>query len=323
MKQSNLFRLKNFNIAFFASIMGFWWLTLATHKLESIIWWEIYFSQYLLIISVLLFLTISILYVIKYFLNPEWVKEDFNHPVKSNFFPWIWKILIIFSIWFIFIDSSLLTSKIFWIMWVVIQFTFAVILFRRWIVHDMEIKTMNPLWFLPIVWNLLAPIAWVKLWFVELSRFLFSVWFIMWLVIFTVIINRIIFHHPMPDKLIPTLFILVAPWSVASLSYTSLNWWDYSDLARICFYFSIFIFIIILSKINILTRLKFYLSWWAYSFPMAVLTSATFLYYESSKVEWILYIWYLFYALLVSIILILIFRTILWMKEWEICIEEK
>jgi len=63
----------------------------------------------------------------------------------------------------------------------------------------------------------------VALGFVELSWFFFSVGLIMWAVMFTIIMNRIIFHNPLPQKLMPTLFILIAPPAVALISLTILN----------------------------------------------------------------------------------------------------
>ncbi len=35
--------------------------------------------------------------------------------------------------------------------YVIIQSIFSVLIFRRWMLHKMDITSMNPLWFLPIV----------------------------------------------------------------------------------------------------------------------------------------------------------------------------
>jgi len=313
-------RLKFFNIAFFASIMWFWGLTLATHKLEKTFELYTHYSEYLLYFTLLYFIITLIAYIAKAFINFSDVIADFKHPVKSNFFPWVWKILLIFSIWFLWINMDL--ARYLWIIWVVIQIIFAVILFRRWILQEMQIKELNPLWFLPIVWNLLAPIAWIPLGFVELSWFFFSIGFVMWIVMFTVIMNRIIFHNSMPDKLMPTLFILVAPGAVISTAYTVLSKWELTDLSRITFYFSVFIFIMIVSKINVLSKLKFFMSWWAYSFPMAVLTNATLMFYTLTGNIYISYLAIIFYVILVLLMLALWYRTIIWMKRKELCIED-
>jgi tellurite resistance protein len=313
-------RFEYFNIAFFAAVMWFWGLALATHKLEKIYELTTHFSYYILIFTLIFFILVSLSYIVKIIINFSDVKADFNHPVKSNFFPWIWKIFLIFSIWFLTINSEL--SNIFWILWVSIQSIFTVIIFRRWMLHEQDIKAMNPLWFLPIVWNMLVPVAWVQLGFIELSWFFFSVWLIMWAVMFTVIMNRIIFHNPLAQKLMPTLFILIAPPSVWFISSTVLNGWEITDLWKILYYFSLFMFVIIISKINVLGQLKFFMSWWAYSFPMAVLTTSTILFYEITWFSFIWYLWILFFIILILIILWLFYRTFLWMKRKELCVEE-
>ena len=313
-------RLQFFNIAFFASVMWFWGLALATHKLEEVYNTGTQFAEYFLYFTLLYFIWISLAYLAKILINFDDVKADFKHPVKSNFFPWIWKIFLIFAIGFLSINLDL--AKCFWISWVVIQSVFTIIIFRRWMLHEQDIKAMNPLWFLPIVWNMLAPVAWVPLGFVELSWFFFSVGLIMWAVMFTVIMNRIIFHNPLPQKLMPTLFILIAPPAVGLISLTLLNNWEITQLARMLFYFAMFMFMIIISKINVLSKLKFFMSWWAYSFPMAVTTTATILFYSKTEILFFYYLWIVFYILLWFIMFVLMYQTYLWFRKKELCIEE-
>ncbi len=313
-------RLSYFNIAFFASVMWFWGLALATHKLESVYNLWTHFWKYILFFTLWYFILVSLAYLLKIIINFSDVKADFNHSVKSNFFPWVWKILLIFAIWFLTINKDL--SNVFWIIWVIIQSFFTIIIFRRWMLHPQEIKSMNPLWFLPIVWNMLAPVAWIPLGYIELSWFFFSVGLIMWAVMFTIIMNRIIFHNPLPQKLMPTLFILIAPPAVWFISSTILNWWEITDLWKMLFYFAMFMFVIIISKINVLSKLKFFMSWWAYSFPMAVTTTATILFYSKTKIEIFYYLGIIFYIILWIIMWILIYQTYLWFRKKELCIEE-
>ena len=313
-------RLEFFNIAFFASVMWFWGLALATHKLEEVYSTGTHFAQYFLYFTLGYFIIISIAYLAKAIINFSDVKADFKHSVKSNFFPGIWKILLIFAIWFLTINMDI--SRCFWISWVIVQSIFTIIIFRRWMLHEQDIKAMNPLWFLPIVWNMLAPVAWVPLGFIELSWFFFSVWFIMWTVMFTVIMNRIIFHNPLAQKLMPTLFILIAPPAVGLISLTILNNWEITQFAKMLFYFAMFMFVIIISKINVLSKLKFFMSWWAYSFPMAVTTTATILYYSKTGIEFFYYLWILFYIILWFIMFVLIYWTYIGFRKKELCIEE-
>jgi len=77
--------------------MWFWGLALATHKLESVYNTGTHFAHYFLYFTLIYFILV-IAYLIKAIINFSDVIEDFNHTVKSNFFPWVWKILLIFAI---------------------------------------------------------------------------------------------------------------------------------------------------------------------------------------------------------------------------------
>ncbi|NUJ97835.1 C4-dicarboxylate ABC transporter [Candidatus Gracilibacteria bacterium] len=313
-------RLKYFNIAFYASVMGFGGLSIATHKLEEVYKTGSHIGYFLLIISFLYFIIISGLYLIKMFINFDDVKADFVHSVKSNFFPGIGKILFLFAIGFM--SSHIIFAKYLWIIGAIIQFFFTIIILRRWIQKEMDIKEMNPLWFIPVVGNMIAPIAGLKLGFGEISLFLFAIGFILWAVLFTIIINRILFHHPLHQKLLPTLFILIAPPSIAFISYTNINAGNIDLFGKMLYYFALFLFLVVFSQINVLKNLKFYLSWWAYSFPMAALTIASLLFYNKTQFSFISFLSIFFFALLVIIIIILIYKTILGIKKKELCTEE-
>jgi len=320
LKQEKSCRLYYFNIAFFAAVMWFGWLTLATYKLEEVYFISIHFSTYLLYFTIVFFAVTIFLYIAKIFKNFKEVKVDFFHSVRSNFFPGIWKILLIFSIGFLSINVYI--ASIFWIIWVIWQFFFTVVVFRRWMLHEIDIREMNPLWFLPIVGNLLVPVAWIRLWFTELSLFFFSIGIIMWAVLFVIIMNRIIFHHPLSSKIYPTLIILIAPPAVAFLSLTNLYHGELLVVSKILYYFALFMFIVLVTKINIFVKLKFYMSWWAYSFPIAVLTTATILFYSKTHFFYIKYLSIFLYILLVVIVFILLYKTILWIRLKTLCIEE-
>lgn len=81
----------------------------------------------------------------------------------------------------------------------------------RWITKNYEIIHSNPAWFLPVVGNIIVPIFGVDVAHKEISWLFFSVGLSFWLLLFTIIVYRIIFHHQLAEKFIPTLFILIAP----------------------------------------------------------------------------------------------------------------
>lgn len=112
--------------------------------------------------------------------------------------------------------------------------------------------------------------------YVELSWYFFSVGVLFWIVLLTLVFNRLIFHDPMPGKMRPTLVILIAPPAVACLAWLQLNGGAVDALARIFINLGYFFAALVAIRIPSLLKLPFALSFWALSFPLAALTSASF-----------------------------------------------
>ncbi len=75
-----------------------------------------------------------------------------------------------------------------------------------------------------------------------------------------IIFNRIIFHMPLPVKLLPTLFILIAPPAVGFLSYINLTG-ELDAFAHVLYNFALFLTILLLSQLPRFARLPFFISW--------------------------------------------------------------
>jgi hypothetical protein len=110
----------------------------------------------------------------------------------------------------------------------------------------------------------------------EISWLFFSAGLVFWIVLLTLVMNRLIFHDPLPARLLPTLVILIAPPAVAFLAYTRLTG-DIDAFARILLNSGYVFAAIVATQIGKFMRLPFALSWWALSFPVAALTIASFL----------------------------------------------
>ena len=137
----------------------------------------------------------------------------------------------------------------------------------------------------------------------------------------TLVINRIIFHQPLPQKLFPTLFILLAPPAVGMIAWYKLTG-QVDSFGRVLYFFALFLELLLVVQLNSFLRLKFYLSWWAYSFPLAAVTIATNLMYEVSGQVFYKYLALGNYFLLCVIIMLLIFMTMKAVTGAEICVVE-
>ncbi len=139
--------------------------------------------------------------------------------------------------------------------------------------------------------------------------------------LFTIIFYRVLFHQPLPDKLMPTFFILIAPPAVGFLSYVNLTG-SLDAFARVLYFLALFLTILLLTQYRYFFRLKFFLSWWAYSFPLAAVTIATMSMYELTDKTGFYYLGETMLALLSLVILMLLYKTFRAVTGHHICVDE-
>jgi tellurite resistance protein len=94
-------RLQNFPISFFAIILGMSGFTLAFQRYEKILNLPFHISGYLLWVTGVLFVLVSVLYLLKMVLFSDSFKKELNHPIRINFFPLIAKIFLVNAVIFL------------------------------------------------------------------------------------------------------------------------------------------------------------------------------------------------------------------------------
>lgn len=320
-------RLRNLPISFFSTVLGLTGATIAFQRAEKLLGMPLAISGYLLAGSIAVFLLIVILYGARAVRFPDAVRREFAHPIKINFFPTISISLLLFSIAFLQISPDV--SRVLWIAGTIVQTLFTVVILSTWMQHTVfQINHSNPSWFIPVVGNIIIPIAGVEHAPLDLSWFFFSIGLIFWIALFTIFLNRIIFHAPLAERLLPTLFIMIAPPAVGFVAYVKLmehvvSGFTPDAFAKILYFFALFVLILLLAQFRQFLKIKFYLSWWAYSFPVAAITIATVL--MASKTGSLFYqaLGYGLLTFLSVLVLILIARTMRAVVHREICVEEE
>ena len=313
-------RLALFPVSFFSSVMGMAGFSIAIAKAESIYNLDPRVSLALSIITMLLFASIFVVYSLKLLKEKGAVIKELHHPVKISFFPTVSISLLLMSICMLHNNAEM--AKILWLTGTSLHLVFTLYVMNAWINHDyFDIKHMNPAWFIPIVGNILVPIAGVPLGYSDVSWFFFSIGIIFWPVLLTIIYYRVIFHPALPGKLIPTFFILIAPPAVGFLSYLQLNG-ELDNFARVLYFSALFFTMLVLSQFRKFSKLQFFLSWWAYSFPMAAISIATMTMYQ--KTENVLYsgIGIVLLVILTLFISMLIIKTLKAIFDKQICVPE-
>ncbi|HKJ77207.1 MAG TPA: SLAC1 anion channel family protein [Gammaproteobacteria bacterium] len=314
-------RLQNFPISWFATVMGLSGLTIAWEKAEAVFSLPVTVSPALAGLTATVFLAVALLYAAKTFRHPEAVTGELRHPVKLSFFPTISISLILLAICTYHLAPA--WSLALWAGGTALHLVFTLFVMAVWLNHEhFEIHHMNPAWFIPVVGNILVPIAGTAHGYAEISWFFFSVGLVFWLVLLTIVFYRMIFHQPLPAKLTPTLFILIAPPAVGFLSYFRLTG-EIDAFARILYYSGLFLTLMLTTQIGRFARIRFFLSWWAYSFPLAAITVATLVMGQALGGLAFQVLGVVLLTVLSLVLAMLVVRTALSVGRREICVEEE
>lgn len=309
-------RLADFPVSFFASVMGMTGLTIATHKVEAA--FGIHGASTILFgISLALFCALALIYGAKLMLHGDEIQAEWRHPVRIAFFPAATIGLILLGIAGQSVNVDL--ARGLWMMGAAGHLTLTVLVMTAWINHSRyEVVHTNPAWFIPVVGNVLVPIAGIRFAPADVSWFFFAVGLLFWLVLLTIVMYRLIFHTPLPGRMVPTLFILLAPPSVAFISWVALTG-GIDAFARLLYFSAVFFFLLLLPQIPKFMQQSFALSWWAYSFPLAAFTIATLVMGERSGATGYLWAGQALYVLLAVVVAALAARTALAVRRREIC----
>lgn len=238
-------RLQNFPVSWFAVIMGMTGFTIAWHHAEVLLALPVLPSILLLGVTITTFVALLVIYLAKILRYPKQVKEEFSHPITLNFFPTVSIGLILMSI--ALLPYSTPVSLVCWVAGALMHLAFTLHVLSVWLHQThFEISHVNPAWFIPVVGNILVPIAGVEHASTEISWFFFSIGLIFWLVLLTIIFYRMLFHQPLPARLLPTLFILIAPPAAGFISWLQLTG-DLNAFARILYYVAIFLTLMLLT----------------------------------------------------------------------------
>jgi len=260
------------------------------------------------LVAVVLFFGLSPLYLLKAVRYPHRVAAEFNHPVSSNFFGTVTIGTLLISNVLAPISQTL--AEILWIIGALATFALAYVIISRLLRGAIDGEHAVPAWLIPGVGTLdiavtgdKMPMAWVP----ETRIFCLAVGTVVALVFFTMIFARLIHHAPMMEGMMPSMLITVGPFGIGFMAYTDLVQ-RVDVFAAMLFYFGLFMFLVIAPRV-FLGRIPFATSWWAVSFPLAVLTGAGIRYAAHVKAWPITAVASFLLLFLTAIVGVLLFQT--------------
>jgi len=312
-------RLKFYPIMMFAIVMGVSGLTIAYQKAVEFLGFPHIAGTVLMYIALGLFAIISLVYIIKLIKYPKAVANEWKHPVRINFFSAISISMLMLAI---------ITTKpfptlhvAFWYAGAIMHFFMTLYTITFWINHNQEINHSNPAWFIPIVGNVLVPVGGADLASTSILMYFFSVGVFFWIILLAIILNRIIFHNQLAQKFMPTLFILIAPPAVSFIAYFKMTH-QIDFFAQFLYALAVFFTFMVAFMAKRFIGLKYFISWWAFIFPLAAMSIAAMIVYHKNHDSFSGYFSYIMIAVTTLMTLIVLYQTIKHMLKKEICIQE-
>ncbi len=198
--------------------------------------------------------------------------EDFRHPVQHAF-------VAAFPVSVILLATNALTHGVplawvepAWFAGVMLQLAVTVWVIARWIGGRVQWPSLTPILYIPIVGNILVPLAGIPLGYPALSWFFFGIGLFFWPVLTALMLARLA-HQPLPERLMPSWFITIAPPAVGGSAAIGLGMAD-TMLPAALGVAAVFTIACVV-RVPAIVRGPFGMPAWAASFPLAALTALT------------------------------------------------
>lgn len=301
--------VRHFNPAWFASVMGTAVVPLAISFIDAP--WVEPVAAVFLLLSLLMFVAILVPWTIRFFVYPDAVRHDLEHPVAASFFPTMPIAIVVVSLDFmkypeLFFSRSTSEQLAFWL-WLIgsvgILAAGFIVLPRIYRSSSIELSHANFGWFIPPVANLLVPVGGLEIAVLFPDRFELSfllsmiglgVGLVLFIFVGALVYQRYVLHTLPPSKFAATSFIAIAPTAIIAVALFKLMRLleagtpiDISaDAVRalavigilIAWGFAAWAFVMAVVIVAMYARqldLPYALSWWAYTFPLGALAVST------------------------------------------------
>ena len=270
--------LKFLASAWFALVMGLAGLALAWHRAGPAMGETASgVAIVLALAAAVAFLALALAYGLRARRFPEALREDLAHPVRHPFIAAIPVSLILLATTAVALAGSSPAARIAWWAGSLGQLAATVWVVSKWWRGNqpggIAWASLTPALFIPVVGNVLVPLAGVPLGHGDWSTAQFAMGAFFWPVVHTLILVRLATQGAWPERLQPSVFIFVAPPAVIGLALTQLGApaafaWGAWGIALFCL-------LAASTQLRRIAALPFAIPHWALSFPLAAFAALT------------------------------------------------
>lgn len=328
----NIF-IKNFSPSWFASVMGTGILAITSLNYSQYLPFLADVARVLFYFNIALFFVLFIPWTLRWFLFKKEALEDLQHPVISNFYPTFAVALLVLAVNFIVIGHNLFVGSLFWLAGAISTIFFGVLIpFIMYKGEHVALDHINAAWFIPPVGLIVMPIAGSLLiphydgvmqeLIIFINYFGWGAGFFIYLSLLAICMYRFILHHPLPNTLVPTIWITLGPIGAGIIALVNLI--KNSPFITISEPFFVFAFIFwgsgiwwlliaILMTIHYIRTIKlpYAMSWWAFTFPLGAYVGSCHVVAQIFSLEIVDFIGFGLYLLLVFLWSVTLIKTAL------------
>lgn len=232
-------------------------------------------------------LVLAALSLIRWQRYPQAAREDLTHPVRHVFVAAMPISLILLATVATALTGPSRLALFIWLLGSTWQFGVTVWTLSRWLALTPNAGTPTgtsattpPLWpsitpalLIPVVGNVLAPLAGVALGMAPWAAAQFGVGLLLWPVVLALMVVRVGVSGIWPARLVPTTFITIAPPAVIGLALLQLG--APPLLAWMAWGMALFFLIWSARVVRLMLTQPFNLTFWALSFPLAAFSALT------------------------------------------------
>lgn len=262
----------------YALVMGLAGLSLAWHRAVPLLG-EMAGAVALLVsvLSAAVFAMLAAATVVRGQRYPEAWAEDRRHPVRHTFIAALpVAVLLLATVGVAVAGPQPLLLALWWVGALAQLFVTWWVLARWWrpaAQGGLQWAAVTPALFIPIVGNVLVPLAGVPLGQAEWSAAQFGLGLLFWPLATALVLVRMAVQGMWPERLLPTAFIFIAPPAVVGLAV--LQFGAPPLLAWVLWGMAMFTLLWVGALAPRIAKLPFGLPHWAISFPLAAMAALT------------------------------------------------
>lgn len=270
--------LRFLGAAWFAPVMGLAGLSLAWHRAAGVMGEAAGAVALVLAIAAsAAFTALAVGWAARARRFPAAMREDFAHPVRHPFVAAAPVSAILLATAAVALEGPSTFARVLWMTGSLAQLATTTWVVGRWwrgIRPDgLPWASLTPAMFIPVVGNVLVPLAGVPLGHADWSAAQFAMGAFFWPIVHVLVLVRLATQGSWPDRLQPAVFIFVAPPAVIGLALgqfgapAALGWGAWG--------IALLMLLAAATQLRRIAALPFSIPHWALSFPLAAFAALT------------------------------------------------